>query len=105
MDVFLIKKKPIQRNSLKSSPPPSSWSEEGCRVSGGNHTHVRCQCSHLTNFAVLMDLHSTALPPAHAFALSIVTCVGCLVSIVCLVLAIVIFHVLKRLQVNIGLLR
>uniref|UniRef100_A0A6A7FTK4 Latrophilin Cirl-like isoform X6 n=1 Tax=Hirondellea gigas TaxID=1518452 RepID=A0A6A7FTK4_9CRUS len=74
------------------------WSEEGCRVIGYNVTHVRCQCDHLTNFAVLMDFHSTPLPPEHSLALSVITYIGCVVSIVCLLLAIVVFHVFKSLK-------
>lgn len=78
----------------------SSWSEEGCRVASYNITHVRCQCEHLTNFAVLMDFHATPLPPTHSLALAVITYVGCVVSIVCLLLAIVVFHVFKGLKVN-----
>ncbi|KAA0186105.1 hypothetical protein HAZT_HAZT010408 [Hyalella azteca] len=76
----------------------SLWSEEGCRVMGSNTTHVTCQCDHLTNFAVLMDFHATPLSSEHTFALAVITYVGCVVSIVCLLLAIVVFHVFKGLQ-------
>ncbi|KAJ9585473.1 hypothetical protein L9F63_002738, partial [Diploptera punctata] len=37
----------------------SAWSDEGCRVESTNYTHTTCQCEHLTNFAVLMDVHAT----------------------------------------------
>ncbi|XP_060590679.1 adhesion G protein-coupled receptor L2-like [Ruditapes philippinarum] len=36
-----------------------AWSQEGCSLKEKNNTHVTCQCNHLTNFAVLMDVHST----------------------------------------------
>ncbi|XP_022793143.1 uncharacterized protein LOC111332124 isoform X2 [Stylophora pistillata] len=35
-----------------------AWSSRGCWLAYNNHTHSICQCSHLSNFAVLMDLSS-----------------------------------------------
>lgn len=32
------------------------WSQEGCSLKDLNNTHVTCQCDHLTNFAILMDV-------------------------------------------------
>ncbi|XP_072569096.1 cadherin EGF LAG seven-pass G-type receptor 2 [Paramormyrops kingsleyae] len=32
------------------------WSTKGCEVVFRNHTHISCQCSHMTSFAVLMDV-------------------------------------------------
>lgn len=32
------------------------WSQDGCSLKEMNNTHVTCQCDHLTNFAVLMDV-------------------------------------------------
>ncbi|XP_069046547.1 cadherin EGF LAG seven-pass G-type receptor 2 isoform X2 [Lepisosteus oculatus] len=32
------------------------WSAKGCEVVFRNHTHISCQCSHMTSFAVLMDI-------------------------------------------------
>lgn len=36
-----------------------AWSQEGCSLKKYNDTHTTCQCNHLTNFAILMDIHST----------------------------------------------
>ncbi|MBN3295144.1 CELR2 protein, partial [Amia calva] len=33
-----------------------AWSAKGCEVVFRNHTHISCQCSHMTSFAVLMDV-------------------------------------------------
>lgn len=33
------------------------WDEAGCRVEFSDETHTRCVCSHLSTFAVLMDVH------------------------------------------------
>ena len=32
------------------------WSAKGCELLSRNRTHVVCQCSHTTSFAVLMDV-------------------------------------------------
>ncbi|PSN57298.1 hypothetical protein C0J52_02077 [Blattella germanica] len=76
----------------------SSWSDEGCHVETTNHTHTICQCDHLTNFAVLMDVHATYLPPSHQMALQIITYIGCIISVVCLLLAIVTFQLFRGLK-------
>lgn len=76
----------------------SSWSEEGCRVLRYNTSHTVCECDHLTNFAVLMDVHATPLAYPHQLALSIITYVGCVISIVCLLLATIIFHAFRGLK-------
>jgi hypothetical protein len=34
----------------------SSWSSDGCFIEQTNKTHTICQCNHLTNFAILMDV-------------------------------------------------
>ena len=33
----------------------NDWSHDGCKVLETNQTHTRCQCNHLTNFALLMS--------------------------------------------------
>lgn len=77
----------------------STWSEEGCRVDFTNHTHTVCLCEHLTNFAILMDVTSIYLPPGHQMALQIITYIGCIISIICLVLAIITFQLFRGLKV------
>ncbi|XP_033114392.1 adhesion G-protein coupled receptor G2-like isoform X1 [Anneissia japonica] len=64
------------------------WSSEGCTfvnesVDGSNRQY--CECSHLTNFAILMDFKRVdPLPPPA----TIVTTVGLSISIICLCLTI-----------------
>ncbi|KAL1492686.1 hypothetical protein ABEB36_010905 [Hypothenemus hampei] len=78
----------------------NSWSEEGCRVdtSYSNYTHTVCYCDHLTNFAILMDVHDVYLPIPHEIALQVITYIGCIVSIICLILAIVTFQLFRGLK-------
>lgn len=32
------------------------WSSQGCALRDGNLTHSTCRCTHLTNFAILMQV-------------------------------------------------
>ncbi|XP_066246898.1 latrophilin Cirl-like isoform X1 [Euwallacea similis] len=78
----------------------NAWSEEGCHVdtSDSNYTHTVCFCDHLTNFAILMDVHDVYLPINHEIALQVITYVGCIVSIICLILAIMTFQLFRGLK-------
>ncbi|XP_050519507.1 latrophilin Cirl isoform X1 [Diabrotica virgifera virgifera] len=78
----------------------NAWSEEGCYVDyiSSNLTHTTCYCDHLTNFAILMDVHAIYLPMAHEIALQVITYVGCIISIICLVLAIITFQLFRGLK-------
>ncbi|GFN79102.1 adhesion g protein-coupled receptor l2 [Plakobranchus ocellatus] len=74
------------------------WSQEGCEPVDWNRTHTVCQCDHLTNFAVLMDISGVELSEEHELALRVITFVGCIISIVCLLLAWITFTIFKNLQ-------
>ncbi|XP_020707025.2 latrophilin Cirl isoform X2 [Athalia rosae] len=76
----------------------SAWSEEGCHIHATNFTHTVCECNHLTNFAVLMDVHAVKLDTAHQVALQIITYIGCIISVICLVLAILTFQLFRGLK-------
>ncbi|XP_070164592.1 latrophilin Cirl isoform X5 [Polyergus mexicanus] len=76
----------------------SAWSDEGCQIQKTNETHTVCECNHLTNFAVLMDVHAVRLDIAHQVALQIITYIGCIISVVCLVLAILTFQLFRGLK-------
>ncbi|XP_022834043.1 latrophilin Cirl isoform X3 [Spodoptera litura] len=67
------------------------WSPEGCQVEWSNSTHTGCACSHLTNFAILMDVHAVPLSAAHELALQTLTYIGCGISTVALAAAIIVF--------------
>ena len=65
-----------------------------------NRTHTQCRCDHLTNFAILMDLHSTPLSAGNGMALTAITYVGCSVSILCLLLAVIAFTFFRGVKVH-----
>lgn len=78
----------------------NTWSEEGCHVDVNNNTHTVCLCDHLTNFAILMDVHSIYLPIGHQVALQVITYIGCIISITCLALAVLTFQLFRGLKVS-----
>lgn len=74
------------------------WSSKGCEVLNRNNTHISCQCSHMTSFAVLMDIskreHGDVLP------LKIVTYTTVSVSLFLLLLTFILLCLLRRLRSN-----
>ena len=64
------------------------WSSEGLRVGAFDESSgtVTCISNHLTSFAVLVDV-SGQQPPS--LPLSILTYIGCGISIICLVLTVI----------------
>nr|XP_033770969.1 adhesion G protein-coupled receptor L3 isoform X5 [Geotrypetes seraphini] len=75
------------------------WSTQGCRLLTTNKTHTTCSCNHLTNFAVLMAhvevKHTDAV---HDLLLDVITWVGILLSLVCLLICIFTFCFFRGLQ-------
>ncbi|KAI8482581.1 hypothetical protein Bbelb_396480 [Branchiostoma belcheri] len=77
-----------------------NWSGEGCTTATTNTTHTICECNHLTSFAILLDTtgqHST-IGEQHSFALSVITYIGCIISIVCLFFCICVFLGFRRVR-------
>ncbi|CAL1541096.1 unnamed protein product [Lymnaea stagnalis] len=62
------------------------WSSQGCNVVKEGHGKVTCACNHLTNFAVLMNPFVTS----EKESLSIISIVGCIISIICLLFSVII---------------
>ncbi|XP_070403777.1 adhesion G protein-coupled receptor L3 isoform X13 [Nothobranchius furzeri] len=75
------------------------WSTQDCRLLSTNRTHTTCSCTHLTNFAVLMahvDVKNS--DPVHDMLLDVITWVGILLSLVCLLVSIFTFCFFRGLQ-------
>ncbi|XP_062586446.1 adhesion G protein-coupled receptor L4-like [Saccostrea cucullata] len=72
------------------------WSTEGCHLDPlqSNLTHAVCVCSHLTNFAILMDVFDVQSKIDHdnSMILTIMTYIGCGLSIIGCLITVVIFE-------------
>ncbi|KAL9984194.1 hypothetical protein ACROYT_G006465 [Oculina patagonica] len=88
--------------SINTSYGRGAWSREGCHVvtEKSNNTHTVCACGHLTNFAILMGSGEFSLSKANKFALSIITYVGCVLSLFGAVGAITSFAVFTQLNTD-----
>ncbi|XP_069354056.1 adhesion G-protein coupled receptor G5 [Eulemur rufifrons] len=74
-----------------------AWSSEGCRTERPSPAQVLCRCNHLTYFAVLMQLSPARVPAELLAPLTYISLVGCSVSIVASLLA-VLLHCHARKQ-------
>ncbi|XP_062864946.1 adhesion G protein-coupled receptor L3-like [Trichomycterus rosablanca] len=75
------------------------WSTQDCRLLATNRTHTTCSCTHLTNFAVLMaHVDVKGADPVHDLLLDVITWVGILLSLVCLLICIFTFCFFRGLQ-------
>jgi len=77
-----------------------TWSEDGCYPVRERSTEdsTSCQCYHLTNFAVLVDVYGLARSQEHRSTLNILTYIGCTISMACLVICIVVFTTFRAAQ-------
>ncbi|XP_006896472.1 PREDICTED: EGF-like module-containing mucin-like hormone receptor-like 4-like [Elephantulus edwardii] len=70
-----------------------SWSTEGCSYVESDDSYTKCQCFHLSSFAVLM-----AHTPQADLMLTIITHVGLSLSLLCLLLAALTFLLCRPIQ-------
>ncbi|XP_008590769.1 PREDICTED: probable G-protein coupled receptor 133, partial [Galeopterus variegatus] len=74
------------------------WSNQGCALTGGNLNYSICRCTHLTNFAILMQVVPLQLTHGHQVALSSISYIGCSLSVLCLAATLVTFAVLSSVS-------
>uniref|UniRef100_A0A3Q2Y226 Adhesion G protein-coupled receptor L3 n=1 Tax=Hippocampus comes TaxID=109280 RepID=A0A3Q2Y226_HIPCM len=76
------------------------WSTQDCRLLATNRTHTSCSCTHLTSFAVLMAHVEVKVSSdsIHDLLLDVITWVGILLSLVCLLICIFTFCFFRGLQ-------
>ncbi|XP_022088885.1 adhesion G-protein coupled receptor G6-like [Acanthaster planci] len=80
------------------------WSTAGCKLSFQTDDKVSCQCSHATNFAVLLDVKGqepNGKDPATK-ALDVISQVGCSLSIIALSVTLIIYLANRRLRSGIS---
>ncbi|BFY99738.1 hypothetical protein BsWGS_02778 [Bradybaena similaris] len=74
------------------------WSQEGCRIVRTNKSHTTCECDHMTNFAILLNVHNLEVSKTHESLLRLVTIIGCVISCVSLLASWVTFQCFTSLQ-------
>ncbi|XP_072458159.1 adhesion G protein-coupled receptor E1 isoform X5 [Notamacropus eugenii] len=70
------------------------WTPTGCITQSSNETHTKCGCYHLANMAVIMASGDTTMD----FALMLISHVGIIISLICLILAIATFVLCRSIQ-------
>ncbi|XP_070569269.1 adhesion G-protein coupled receptor G6-like [Ptychodera flava] len=80
-----------------------AWSEEGCEVSSNGTDGQRadnnvtvCECNHLTNFALLVNIYSNDIDETHQKSLSKISYIGCGVSLIALVVTLISIIVYRK---------
>ncbi|CAC5425307.1 unnamed protein product [Mytilus coruscus] len=76
-----------------------AWSSFGSRVVDAAESYTKCEYNHTTNFAILMSPGRT--PLSHHFPLSLISAIGCGVSILFLIITILIHLALWRVVKNV----
>ncbi|KAK2181581.1 hypothetical protein NP493_391g01034 [Ridgeia piscesae] len=76
-----------------------NWSTRGCTAHNDTENSTTCLCDHLTNFALLLDVYDkgSRLTPEHQMALSVISYVGCGISLVAISLTLFTLLVVKKL--------
>ncbi len=77
-----------------------TWKYDGCMVESVNTTSnrapiVTCKCSHLTNFAVLLDQggNTEALSQLNQLVLGLITSIGCSISIALMAVIVLLYFI------------
>ncbi|XP_028396993.1 adhesion G-protein coupled receptor D1-like [Dendronephthya gigantea] len=77
------------------------WSTKQCERTFENHSHIRCQCYHFTNFAVLFKISDNQdVSDEDTFRLVIITYVGLSLSILGCFLTFVIYVTLSNIKTD-----
>lgn len=73
------------------------WDDSGCKLHSINGTLVACQCNHMTSFSVLIQTEDVRISNKDKLALTMITYIGCGVSIVACIALIATFLMCGRL--------
>ncbi|XP_006824531.1 cadherin EGF LAG seven-pass G-type receptor 2 [Saccoglossus kowalevskii] len=78
------------------------WSTKGCTLQLHNKSsnRVECACTHMTQFAVLMDVSPTPVALTDKMALQLITYIGISISLLALLLSFITFVCLPNLRSN-----
>ncbi|XP_060753276.1 adhesion G protein-coupled receptor E1 isoform X5 [Tachysurus vachellii] len=70
------------------------WSSEGCDVVKNSTSYTVCSCKHLSSFAVLLALYEQK----NVFELQLITWIGLGLSLICLLICILTFWLIRSIQ-------
>jgi len=77
----------------------NKWDGAGCyKVNTSNENVVTCQCYHMTSFSLLMQTEEIKISPADENALTMITYIGCSVSIFACVALILLYMAFGRIM-------
>ncbi|XP_022088720.1 uncharacterized protein LOC110978214 isoform X2 [Acanthaster planci] len=74
------------------------WSTAGCVLAIKTKTRVSCNCSHATNFAILVNVKGRMEESHLTRALDIISQVGCVLSIIALGITLVVYLAIRKLR-------
>ncbi|XP_067310551.1 adhesion G-protein coupled receptor G2-like [Pseudorasbora parva] len=101
IEMFFTKKDLVGNASCRSWDGKGSlkWTTSGCETEQINNNTIKCSCSHLTFFAVLMSLpdNSTA---AYVVSLSFISSIGCGISMFFMSIALFMHFLLRKAKSN-----
>ncbi|XP_065664260.1 uncharacterized protein LOC105845287 isoform X4 [Hydra vulgaris] len=80
-------------------PCEKVWSTEGCNTTSNSSSIILCQCNHLTNFALILDVDQSGNNP---LSLQIITWIGCGISIAGLFITIISYSTFRKLRMNLA---
>ncbi|XP_035214207.1 latrophilin Cirl-like isoform X6 [Stegodyphus dumicola] len=77
-----------------------SWSTDGCWLKYTNRSHTVCQCSHLTNLAIIMHVTETQEQPLSTDheTLRMIVYIGCAVAMVFLLITLLVLQFIRCLR-------
>uniref|UniRef100_A0A8C3NK04 Uncharacterized protein n=1 Tax=Geospiza parvula TaxID=87175 RepID=A0A8C3NK04_GEOPR len=73
-----------------------AWSSRGCELFSRNHSHIACQCNHITSFAVLMDISKREVGDVRL----IVTYTTVSISLAALLITFILLVLIRTLRSN-----
>lgn len=73
----------------------SNWSEEGCTLLATNETHTICRCSHLTNFAIMVDVKPSHMI-GNAIPLSLMMLLICAVLVLAIIAVVLVVKYIRN---------
>ncbi|KAM3719272.1 Latrophilin-like protein [Dirofilaria immitis] len=77
-----------------------TWNQEGCKILRTINDSTECSCTHLTSFAILMDIAGLYGRDEESVVnqiLNLATIIGCSFSIICLFFALLVFTCFRSL--------